>query len=450
MIVRDLKRALLLLVPLLALLLISASLWHSGPASLGSLLLGHDGVARVRPGAPMASRPHRKPTLTANKTHMEIYSSSTPDGRYFDIRFGVDVFNPNIVPHPKLNNTWFVVGQMYGDWAGVERKKGAVYESHEVGCIAQFLNGELMCIDFVKGLPIAHTKGGLCEGDIAYINFGAGPHDARVFMGPESPFITYGSNSDFTCFGQWVQDFRHLVDWEYVLMTNTDFPTGTEMQRPAPYSAMEKNYFIFWDRDGDMHVHYDTWPKRGFSSLERNGTVGPNMANKTTKADEKCLAKYMPKLPKEHESIHQATNSLKITLCNRSDPKCEPHDGNTYILTIIQHKTYYSYHSEYEPYVVLFQQRAPFELHAISKRPLWISGRKRGEGRRTDMLYVTSANWRDRGVNYHGYLDDVVMLGFGVEDKHAGGMDVLAADLVSEMGLCAEEEDEFEEVEERR
>ena len=43
------------------------------------------------------------------------------------------------------------------------------------------------------------------------LSLSIGPHDARVFYGPEAPFTVYGSNSGFTCFGQWIQDIRVLV-----------------------------------------------------------------------------------------------------------------------------------------------------------------------------------------------------------------------------------------------
>ncbi|KAK4123127.1 hypothetical protein N657DRAFT_656437 [Parathielavia appendiculata] len=428
MIVRDLKRLALVVGPLLVLLLLSASLWHSHSGDIAS----HVGSLLGQSGKTETSSTRRTPTLTADGKHYEIYSLSTPDGKYFDIRFGIEVFNPNIIPHQKFNNTWYIVGQVFIDPNDDHTDKTV----HEAGCVAQFINGVLMCIDYVQHLPIEPTPGGKCTGDFAYINFNVGPHDARVFMGPQSPFIIYGSNSAFTCFGQFIQDFRKLVNWEYELMTPDDFAVGTEIERPPPYAQLEKNYFAFWDNKGDMLVHYDLYPKRGFGKLERNGTVGPDLAPRVKEHDEKCLKRYMPELPGDLESIHQATNSMKVTMCNRADKSCEPHDGNTYIMTIAQHKTYYNWHSEYEPYVVLFQQRAPYELYAISKKPLWIHGRQRHEGRRTDMMYVTSANWKDHGVNYHGFLDDVVFLGFGYEDKHSAGIDVLAADLLHDIGRC--------------
>lgn len=105
-------------------------------------------------------------------------------------------------------------------------------------------------------------------------------------------------------------------------------------------------------------------------------------------------------------------------------------------MTIVHHKTYYDYHGEYEPYVVLFRQRNPFELYGISKKPLWIRGRERQSAKRSDMFYVTSVSWREKGLGYHGFLDDVVFLGFGIEDRGSGGMDLTMGSLLEGVGLC--------------
>jgi hypothetical protein len=434
MIVRDLKRLALLVGPLTILLLLTASLWHSRrPGSLTSGV--GDLLGKNAKSAHSSVGIHRKPRLTANESHYEILSASSADGKYYEIRFGRDVYNPSVIPHTKFNNTWHIVGQPWVDPDATEDRLVRV----EVGCLAQFLGGTLMCIDYLKRLPIEPTKGTKCEGRLALLNMFQGPHDARVFYGPQSPMTTYGSNSANSCIGQFIQDFRKLVDWEFEFMTNDDFPVGTEIVRPQPFAQLEKNYFVFWDNYGQMHIHYDMYPKRGYSKLERDGSTGPNLANTTAAQDEKCLQRYMPESkldPKGDESIHQATNSLKITLCNRADEDCEPHAGNTYIMAIIQKKSFFNYHAEYEPYVVLFKEHSPFELHAISRKPIWISGRRHREGTATDMMYVSSMNWKERGVKYHGYLDDVLFLGFGFEDKGSGTVDVLAEDLLVDMGLC--------------
>lgn len=96
---------------------------------------------------------------------------------------------------------------------------------------------------------------------------------------------------------------------------------------------------------------------------------------------------------------------------------------------------------------MLFQQQAPFSVHGISTKPIWISGRgKPGEWKtpgehktsdQTQMLYVTSVSWKQAGLGYHGYIDDIVFVLFGIEDNDAGGIDVIAGDLLADMGLCA-------------
>lgn len=56
--------------------------------------------------------------------------------------------------------------------------------------------------------------------------------------------------------------------------------------------------------------------------------------------------------------------------------------------------------------------------------------------KQTEMLYVTSMSWKERGKKYHGFLDDVLFIGFGIEDEVAGGIDIVAGDLFADMGSC--------------
>ncbi|KAK4108108.1 hypothetical protein N656DRAFT_718792 [Canariomyces notabilis] len=434
MIVRDLKRLALVVGPVLVLLFLSASLWHANPdfvrSRIGTLLDTHH-VDTPPAATDDDSRPG--PLPPHNETHNEIFSLSTFDSRYFPIEFGKYVFNPNIIPHPTRDETWIIMGQRYDD------PNNRNFTCVELGCYARFVDGALVCVDEVRRFPIAPTPGGMCEGELTFLNLNDGPHDARVFYGPQKPYTMYGSQSGITCFGLWMQDFRQLVDWDaHEPDTPDDFKVGTEVQRPEPWAPVEKNWFIFWDKDDQMHAHYDMFPTRAFAKLSNDGSAGPDLAPAAAlHGDELCMRRYLPKLPPRLESIHQATNSLKITLCNRADAGCKADDDNTFILTIIQHKTFYDWHGEYEPYVVLFYQRPPYELYAISKKSLWIHGRQRLSDTRTEMVYVTSINWKERGVRYHGYLDDVLFLGFGVEDKTSGGIDVRGADLLVDLGLCS-------------
>ncbi|KAH0426005.1 hypothetical protein CcaCcLH18_10588 [Colletotrichum camelliae] len=372
--------------------------------------------------------------IATEPTHHEVFSISTFDKRFFPIHFGdEDAMNPNILPHPTLDNTYIIVAQ---------RRKthdDKTAEHFELVCNAVFTMEGLSCVEAPTTLPIAATKSGddKCPPKLAYIAMNIGPHDARVFHGPKAPFITFGSNSLYSCFGQFMQDFRTLGNWGFQMSLDQGFSTGTELQRPPPWGTMEKNWFPFWDEDGAVYVHHDVAPKRVFSKLNLDGSVGPDLAP-LAPGDETCLGRYMPKLPPDLESIHQATNSLSITFCKRMDVNCKPTDDNTFIFTIFQHKTFYHFHSEYEPYVMVFRQKAPFEVFAVSKKPIWIHGREKKETGASDMFYVTSMSWGTKGQRYHGYMDDTLFLAFGIEDKMAGGIDITAEDLLSELGTCLE------------
>lgn len=367
------------------------------------------------------------------KTHQEIFSLSTPDRQFFHIDFGkVEAMNPNIIPHPHLDSTWIVVAQRV-------TPAGSLRFS-EIFCNAAFEDGFLRCIEPPSTLPIAPSTGDLCKDELDYFQMNIGPHDARVFMGPKGPLVVYGSNSIFTCFGQFVQDLRALVDWGNDLDDlpgPADFRAGTELQRPPPWNSLEKNWFLFWDTEGRVFVHHDIVPKRVFTQLNLDGSVSPDLSVFSSDQDAKCMEKLLPQLAPELESIHQATNSLQITLCKREDTGCIPDDGNTFIFVIFQHKTYYDFHSVYEPYVMLFRNHPPFDVYAISRLPLWIHGREqRSDTGSSDMFYVTSMSWKARGQKYDGYLDDEMFLAFGIEDAQAGGIDLQANAVLEGLQLC--------------
>lgn len=389
----------------------------------------------------LASVPH-----DISDTHVEVFSASTRDKKYFLIEFGdEEAINPSTIPHPVLQDTWIIVAQ---------KRRSPDSSSAwfaELVCDASFKSGKLACVRPPKILPIAATSGDKCLDDLSYFSLNIGPHDARAFYGPHSPYVVYGSNSAYTCFGQWIQDFRVLVDWTSETVAGNEYMVALELQRPPPISAIEKNWFMFWDKHGDPYVHYDIAPRRAFAKLGYDGSVGEDLAPMSADSDEQCMQTYMPKVAGQLESVHQATNSLSITLCKRSDLGCEPDDSNTYLMTIFQHKSFYQFHSVYEPYVMLFKRTSPFEIHAMSSRPIWIHGRaKAGEAKRpagpefddlggwnqSEMVYVTSISWKAHGQKYHGYADDVMFINFGIEDAKTAGIDVVAGDLLQDIALC--------------
>ncbi|KAE8155103.1 hypothetical protein BDV25DRAFT_146571 [Aspergillus avenaceus] len=465
MLAKPVKRVLPLVGIVLLLVLSGFQVYHrhvvypfSTPASVPSL--NHDPFSRLKSSDGQQYGDLHQQNNDASShdedmsaTHVQLFSPSTPDGRLFHIDFaGRLAINPSIIPHPERPHTWIITAQLHKS----SDQKSSVWFA-ELVCDATFdqTGRTLACSESPLILPIAATIGGSdCVGDLAYFSLNIGPHDARVFYGPKAPYTLYGSNSEFTCFGQWILDFRRLVDWpaHMDLLSDYGFRRATELQRPSPYGAIEKNWFLFWDTWGQPYVHYDVAPTRVFARLERDGSVGSDLSPLTADADMQCLQRYLPPIQQPNmESIHQATNSLAITLCHRADPQCQVNEENTYILTIFHHKSFYSFHSVYEPYAMLFRQTPPFAIHGLSTKPLWISGRGAfGKGKKpdtltpdqlrtwnqTEMLYITAISWKTQGLKYQGYLDDLLFIAFGREDSDTGGIDVVAGDLLKEMGFC--------------
>ena len=366
----------------------------------------------------------------------EIYSLTTQTEQYFSIDLKGEVaYNPNIIPHPTQPDKWVVIAQR--EFSDIK-----IYE--ELVCVASFVNDVLVCIETPTVAPIAPSIDGVCEGELDFMNHCPackGARDARVFYGPDTLYVVYGSQSRYACLGIWLQDARTLLEpfRHKQLQSDTLFQQATELLRPAPWRTQEKNYFIFWDTEGKMFVHHDIWPNRVFAQLGFDGSVGENLATHAEKQDQTCLAKLMPQIKPEEAAFHQATNSLSITLCKRSDPNCVVDDSNTFIMHVFHLKTKTGNYSGYAPWTLLFQRTAPFVVHAISQQPMWIHGRdntiKEGADR-SEFLYVTSMSWKTHGQRYHGYVDDPLFLSFGLDDWRAGGIDILAGDLLQDLGYC--------------
>ncbi|KAF2164063.1 hypothetical protein M409DRAFT_68008 [Zasmidium cellare ATCC 36951] len=375
------------------------------------------------------------------KEYDEITSQSTKDGSYFNINFfGNDnsrAFNPSLLPHPQLFDTWIAVAQ-----ARYEDRSYPSGWSSELVCNAVFnKGGNLSCTEPPTVLVVPATQSTHCKDKLLTLHMNIGPHDARAFFGPEYPYLIYGTQSEHTCFGQWTQDFRLLMDWG-IFRGYDAFQVPTEIQRPPPLGAMEKNYYFFWDFDKVLYAHYDSSPHRAFAKVELDGSAGPDLAPQVYAKDEACFNKHLrlnplpdPKVTKS--SIHQATNSLSLTLCNSTDTSCIPNADNTYIIAIYQHKIGNGLmHARYEPHVMVMKRRAPFEIHAITAKPLWIRGRKNKD----EMIYITSMNYKQRGQTYTGYLDDIIHVNFGVEDRRTSSIDVKAGDLVRNLMFLDESE----------
>ncbi|SMR59138.1 unnamed protein product [Zymoseptoria tritici ST99CH_1A5] len=386
-----------------------------------------------------------------NSERLEIKSKITKNGEYLRVDFlgAHRGFNPSVIPHPYKTDppTWLMIANKDLSQADM------TYFNYQLVCEAEIRDDKMQCTKPPLTLPIASTSSHQCsQYGLDGANDVIGPHDARIFHGLEQPFVTWMTPSQYTCLGQYLQDARRLVPWDqYHAYTNdtADFFWPTELRRPPPIDGVEKNFFLFWAADGQAYIHHDIKSDhRVFAKLNTSdGVVGPDLAPLSAEKDSKCLTRLMPELNPETklEFIHQATNSLLVTTCNRSDPQCQRTDDNTFIMTLFQKKSFYG-HGMYEPYIMLFKQTAPFEVVGISSKSLWYNGRGRPEGEwqkdtwrphgQTEMLFTTSMSWQSHDLTYHGHLDDVLFLTFGVEDKRGGILDVVVGDLIADLAYC--------------
>ncbi|QIW95828.1 hypothetical protein AMS68_001346 [Peltaster fructicola] len=373
--------------------------------------------------------------------HITISSNMTSNKKYIAMNFlGVAAYNPSILPHPnqfmQTPRQWVLVAQ--------EAPTDKTGFMREISCFAEFANDTFTCVEPPTTLPIASTVSDKCPKAYETENNIVGPRGARAFFGPLSrPYIMYGSPSAHTCMGQHMQDLSRLLYWQYLdpLPRKQPFFQPVDLQRPGTYNTVEKSWFAFWDRIGDMYIHHSLFPKRSFAKVNTTGGIGDDLALQTAAHDDACMAQYLPKITNQgYEEIEQATGSLLVTLCDREDPTCFETERNTFLLSIVNHKSTYLGQNIYEPYLVLFKRTSPFELHAISKKSLWINGREKptasGSKSKDQSFRVTSANWKAFGKDYQGYLTDELMISFSIDDQRSGTIDVVVADLVEGLGLC--------------
>jgi hypothetical protein len=248
------------------------------------------------------------------------------------------------------------------------------------------------------------------------------------------------------------------------------YPTLTELTRnPASDRfPIEKNWMYFFPGSGshsDAYLHYEISPHSGRSFAKILG-AGLTTENLTDPLEKPCLFDTPPDEPdanKKQGSWHQATNSLRLILCNRTDPSCTPTPQNTVFFAIIhrKHPNALKLPLRYERYFIVWSASPPFSMLAISQHPLLManetpSGWSPAEiwddvpgavaAQRGYWAYFTytvsiAYAWgraeRDPPeTKNEGYLDDEVLLGIGIDDAGQGYAKVPVLELLGCLRAC--------------
>jgi len=269
---------------------------------------------------------------------------------------------------------------------------------------------------------------------------------------------------------------------------------------------MEKNWIHFSSAIASYLLYETTPTTRSYARLLGNGFTTSNL---TSPLEIPCLLNGFPDPSMEIDlldgynpftgrdrmkggSWHQATNSLKLILCSRSDAEChaKPAMEKEIFLAVVQRKMNNGFNlpMRYERYLVLWSSVPPFEMLAVSRFPVLMANetasgfsaeenwegddlaasteslvgaeeyaRLVGKGVKRDMwyyfTYTVSIAWAWRGKEEEGegketpremqsgYLDDDVLLGIGLNDQGQGFAKVRAVELLQCLRTCPGMED---------
>ncbi|KAL8776788.1 MAG: hypothetical protein Q9194_002946 [Teloschistes cf. exilis] len=357
--------------------------------------------------------------------------------------------------------------------------------------------GGMRCASAPLALNVPPTPAEKCHG--RYENFVDVPgfHDPRIFWSGKGEPLMMQSRSRYACFGLWMIDLRTLHPPLQNLLASSpshpslgplkSYPTLTELTRnpSEARSSIEKNWLLFFQSSGESYIHYDLSYSRNNSSRGRTFAKvlgnGFTTANLTDPLEMSCLfnldASETDKA-KKGGTWHQATNSLRLILCERTDKKCKATEANTVFFAVIHRKfpNYLELPLRYERHFMVWSAVPPFEMLGISQHPIlmanetasgwtqsqvWdddgnnsaiVAHTKRSRnateplGGKDYWAYFTytvsmAYAWGRSGIEEVsdknvGYLDDEVVLGIGIDDMGEGFARARAGDLVQCLRAC--------------
>ena len=320
--------------------------------------------------------------------------------------------------------------------------------------------------------------------------------------------------SRYACFGLWIIDLRSLYPSLNELLASSptlpslgplkSYPSLTELTRnPAnTRSPIEKNWFLFFTSNRESYIHYDFPSSNGGNRGRTLAKVlgnGLTTTNLTDPMEQSCLDYLVPfekpkTKPKEkrdhrnpnklHGTWHQATNSLRLILCNRSDPTCKAIPQNTVFFTVAQRKfeNELGLPMRYERFFMVWEATPPFSMIGLSQHPILMANETTsgfppsqmwaddptnneivehtkntnpnatepfgGKGQWAYFTYTVSMAYAwgraprggaagDEAQDMHaGYLDDEVILGIGVDDMAQAYSRFKAGELVQCLRAC--------------
>ncbi|KAK9465514.1 hypothetical protein V1512DRAFT_45987 [Lipomyces arxii] len=357
--------------------------------------------------------------------------------KVYEVRIpsGSGAYNPTIIPLPPTSHFPFLI---------VARARGSGYAQTSLICEGNYVDERIVngygieistrhlgCITTPRELAVPQTPARDCSG----VNFMAdlpGYHDPRLFWSAElQPLMLLNQQSRYGCFGLWLIDLRSIYPSLRYKVTRgllNEYPAVTELTKAKGRHVVEKNYQIFYGPDNEPYVQYELGhASRHFAKIIGNGLTTHNL----TSPDElSCIV--------DDATWHQATNPLKVVLCNYGI--CEPSPENTvYIAFVHKKESTNKFKVQYKRYLAVWKSVPPFSMVAFGAKHIRFDNEDEWEQKfdvEGKFLYTVSIAWEKYTGRYEGYLNERVVISLGVGDHAAAAVSLPVADLLGCMVSC--------------
>ncbi|KAK9367467.1 hypothetical protein V1509DRAFT_626736 [Lipomyces kononenkoae] len=361
--------------------------------------------------------------------------------RIFEVRVASErypmTYNPTIIALPPSSHYPFLI---------VARVRGGGFFQESLICEGKYIdepfvnpwgfdviNRVIGCATNPRVLVVPQTPARDCTG-IDFMSDVPGYHDPRIFWSNTgAPLMMFNQQSRYGCFGLWIIDLRSVYPSLRYRVTRgllNQYPTVMELTRKEGRDPIEKNYLMFFDAEtGAGYVQYEIGHGyRHFARLVGNGLTTSNM---TSPFEVSCIT--------EDATWHQATNAIKVVLCDYGE--CEPEPENTVYLAFLHKKEIpEEWKVQYKRYVAVWKSTAPFEMVGFGSKHVRFDNEDEWEQKfnvEGKFLYTVSIAWETNMNRYEGYLNENVIISLGVGDHGNAAVVMPVGDLMTCLRSCS-------------
>ncbi|KAK9492807.1 hypothetical protein V1508DRAFT_404362 [Lipomyces doorenjongii] len=366
-----------------------------------------------------------------------LVSINGPEGTVARMKFGWadnPRYNPNLLPYPVGSKCPYI---------GFARQSPKNVATHHeiVYCDMDWGETPVIRRRILHGilLPERTSPAGLCKIH-KFLEPIQGHSDPRVFFSPLGEPL-----------------MMHLTNVP-VRYSNLTLPR-------EDIQEIEKNWVLLYDENNEEYVHHHIMPRSVSKGV--NGSIILPAGAQELPGCMKYTLKDFSNSKDEANDYHQATNSLRVTMC---EFPCVPTIHNSVLVSLIHIKYKNFYELFYRRYAIIMNVTAPFEVIARTNNLMFAGLDEQTMLYTVSMVWDKSFNARLGGTNtghpaiqandaeydynssstegrwqpqnkladlyYHGWIDDTVMINIGVNDCDAPVLHVPMRDVLDCIVLC--------------